>query len=133
MKKRTVFYCFFLAVNSAYGAGTKQHIPDVTLKQRTVKSSLSGGAKHVITQQAMTFAGAASVLDVLKSSGEMQIYDASGTGSQAAIGIRGFGANAGTNSLILLNGIPLTNPDLAPPDLNTLPLEAIRAIEITAG
>src|SRR3990167_1996128 len=104
MKKRTVFYCFFLAVNSAYGAGTKQHIPDVTLKQRTVKSSV-----------------------------EMQIYDASGTGSQAAIGIRGFGANAGTNSLILLNGIPLTNPDLAPPDLNTLPLEAIRAIEITAG
>jgi iron complex outermembrane recepter protein len=33
----------------------------------------------------------------------------------------------------LINGIPITNPDLAPPDLNMIPLQEIKAIEIIAG
>jgi len=133
MKRQTVFYCLLLSVSSAHSAAVKQRIPDVVSKRPTLKTSFSGGIRHVITQQKIAASGATSVAEVLRSSGEMQLHDASGTGSQASVSMRGFGANASSNSLILLNGIPLTNPDLMPPDLNTIPLENISEIQIVAG
>lgn len=110
-----------------------QKIPDVILKHSTSKLSESGGVKHILNQQMIAASGAVTLADVLKASGEVQLHDASSTGSQTLVSMRGFGANAGNNTLFAINGIPLTNPDLAPPDLNTLPLSSISEIEITQG
>lgn len=133
MKRQTVCYCLFLSMSSAHGATTKQRIPDVISKHPAMKTSFSGGIKHIISQKKITESGANSLSDALRSSGQLQLHDASGTGSQTTLGLRGFGANASSNTLVLINGIPLTNPDLMPPDLNTIPLENISEIEITAG
>ncbi len=133
MKKHTVFYCLFLSVGCAYSAVNIQRIPDVVLKRSVSKITESGGVKHILNQQMIGATGAATLAEVLQSSGEMQLHDASSNGSQTLISMRGFGANAGNNTLFAINGIPITNPDIAPPDLNTLPLSDISQIEITQG
>lgn len=50
--------------------------------------------------------------------------------AKASISMRGFGDNAAQNTLILLNGQPLANPDLGAPDINLLPVASIKQIEI---
>ena len=75
-----------------------------------LQTSFTGAPKHILTQQVITTNGSATLTDMLRSAGGLQLHDASGNGSQAAISMRGFGANAASNTLILLNGIPLTNP-----------------------
>lgn len=136
MNKHTAFYCLlflFSCSKTAYAEQTQQHIPDVIVPNHAKHYSLSGGARHTLTQQQLALTGASSLTDALHSVAGLQLHDASGTGKFASLSMRGFGANAGSNSLILINGIPLSNPDLMPPDLNTLPLEDINHIEIIAG
>ena len=136
MNKHTAFYCLlflFSCSKTADAEQTQQHIPDVIVPNHAKHYSLSGGARHTLTQQQLALTGASSLTDALHSVAGLQLHDASGTGKFASLSMRGFGANASSNSLILVNGIPLSNPDLMPPDLNTLPLEDINRIEIISG
>lgn len=91
------------------------------------------GPKTIISREKIRATGLSTLKQTLQSAGGLQINDSTGNGSQAAVSMRGFGANADSNALILINGIPLTNPDLAPPNLNVIPLNDISRIEITAG
>jgi iron complex outermembrane receptor protein len=119
--------------NTAHAEIPKEKIPDVIVKRPALKKSLSGAPQKILARQTKATTGATTVTELLNSAGNLQLHDASGTGSQTNISMRGFGANASSNSLILLNGIPLSNADLAPPDINIIPLEDIRHIEITSG
>ncbi|HEX2548858.1 MAG TPA: TonB-dependent receptor plug domain-containing protein, partial [Gammaproteobacteria bacterium] len=87
----------------------------------------------VITQNEISAFGVNSLSDALKSLGGLQLQDTTGNGSQVAISMRGFGSNASSNTLLLINGIPFTNPDIAPPDLNNIPIEEVERIEIFSG
>ena len=140
MNKRSAFYCLLFLVSiskSGYASvsakQSQQHIPDVLVKHKFTRTSTSGAVQHTLTRQQIAMTGASTLTDALHATAGLQLHDASGTGSQASIGMRGFGANASSNSLVLINGIPLTNPDLMPPDINTLPLEDINRIEIISG
>lgn len=104
----------------------------VTAKKSPVYTQTSG-SRTSITHEKIHSAGFHSLKQTLQSSGGLQITDTAGNGNQASINMRGFGANADSNSLILINGIPLTNPDLAAPNLNVIPLNDISRIDIIAG
>ena len=54
-------------------------------------------------------------------------------GVGTAVDLRGFGAFAKSNSLVLLNGRRLNDIDMAAVDLSTIPLDSIERIEITRG
>lgn len=56
-----------------------------------------------------------------------------GNGTRDSIDMRGFGASAGQNTLILLDGRRLTDVDLAAVDYSAIPLAAIERIEIVRG
>jgi iron complex outermembrane receptor protein len=131
--KNKIFYCFMFLISSTCAAEPRQHIPDVINQHAALQTSFSGGNRHLISRQMIATTGALTLSDILQSAGGLQLHDASGTGSQTLISMRGFGANAGSNTLLLINGIPITNPDIMPPDINAIPLEAINQIEITAG
>ncbi|HTM63935.1 MAG TPA: TonB-dependent receptor [Gammaproteobacteria bacterium] len=136
MNKHSASYCLlflFTCSNSVSALQNSKKIPDVTVRTNSKRTSISGSTTHTITRQQFVLTGASSISDALHSAPGLQLHDASGNGSYTSISMRGFGANAASNSLILVNGIPLSNPDLAPPDLNTLPLEDINRIEIIAG
>lgn len=109
-------------------------IPSVTIKApKRSKSILDGRQKVTITAQEIKQMGASAVAQVLDGYAGVQIYDLTGDYSQAMVSIRGFGDNAGSNSLILIDGQPWRNPDVAVPELSSIMLSQIAAIEVIPG
>ncbi|MBL1140888.1 MAG: TonB-dependent receptor [Proteobacteria bacterium] len=87
----------------------------------------------VINSEEIKNSGARSVVDLLRGRGGIQVNDQYGDGSRATISMRGFGANAQSNSLILVDGRRLNNTDLAAPSLSTISLKDVERIEIIQG
>ena len=54
-------------------------------------------------------------------------------GAKTSVDLRGFGAFANANTLVLVNGRRLNDVDMAQVDLSTIPLNSIERIEITRG
>ena len=101
---------------------------------RTEQSSLTTPASiTIISRQQIENSGASHVVEVLRGQGGVQINDIYGDGSRASVGMRGFGETAGSNTLVLIDGRRLNNPDIASPDLNSIALEDVERIELVQG
>jgi len=87
----------------------------------------------VIGQEEIKNSGARSVVDLLRGRGGLQISDSYGDGSRSTVSMRGFGANAQSNSLVLVDGRRLNNTDLAAASLSTISLKDVERIEIIQG
>lgn len=120
---------FFILLSPCYAV---QIIPPIVLTANA-RNHLDGTSTTIVTHQEMAAKGVTSLSQALQSLGGVQLQDMVGNGSQVGLGMRGFGTNASSNTLLLVNGIPLTNPDMMPPDLNAIPLDEIRYIEVFAG
>lgn len=129
MRIRTLFL-FFISTTTL--AAVNQTIPTVVVKPKKIHA-FSSGPTIIIDQSQIAATGVTSLSQVLATLGGVTLSDTTGNGSQTAMSLRGFGANASSNTLLLINGIPITNPDLAPPNLNTIPLDEIQAILVTSG
>ena len=110
-------------------------IPAVVVSAvRTEQTTLTTPASiSVITREQIATSGARHIMEVLRGQGGAQINDLFGDGSRAAVGMRGFGETAGSNTLVLVDGRRLNNPDIAAPDLNSIALEDVERIEIVQG
>jgi len=101
---------------------------------RTDQSTLSTPASiTVITRDQIDDSGATHIVQVLRGQGGLQINDLYGDGSRAAVDMRGFGDAASSNTLILIDGRRLNNPDIGSPDLNAIALDDVERIEIVQG
>lgn len=130
---RSVFLLLFFFMMCCRCIAASNHmIPPVYASKKT-HHTFTHAQQTIITQQDMSTIGATSVTQALQELGGVQLQDVTGNGSQVSLSMRGFGTNASSNTLLLVNGIPITNPDLAPPDLNIIPLQEIESIEIIAG
>lgn len=87
----------------------------------------------VITREQIERSGASLVVEVLRASGVAQVNDRNGDGSGAQVDVRGFGDTAVSNTLILVDGRRLNNPDQGAPDLNSIALKDVERIEIVQG
>ena len=110
-------------------------IPAVVVSAaRTEQSTLTTPASiTVITREQIEVSGARHINEVLRGQGGVQINDLYGDGSRATVDMRGFGDTAGSNTLVLVDGRRLNNPDIAAPDLNSIALEDVERIEIIQG
>ncbi len=100
---------------------------------RTTNLNLPAASSVAVIDRAIIEdSGALSLLDLLRSQAGLQIRDTMGDGNRAAISLRGFGENAGSNTLVLVDGRRLNQPSQATPDLNSVPLANIERIEIMA-
>jgi iron complex outermembrane receptor protein len=139
MSMRILFYFLWLfffheLTHAALVRPEETVIPPVVVKKSHAYShSVSSGPKTVVSRAQIAATGTSSLPQALQTLAGLQLLDTSGNGSQLLLSMRGFGANASSNTLLLVNGIPITNPDLAPPDLNTIPIQEIEAIEIVSG
>lgn len=136
MRKRIAFLIVLFFIDTPIAAAVLQNDIVPTVVVHAPKKSpytLTSGDQSIITHEQMTATGTTSLAQALQTLGGIQLQDLSGTGTQVLLNLRGFGANANSNTLLLVNGIPLTNPDLAPPDISIIPLHNIEYIEITAG
>ena len=110
-------------------------IPAVVVSAaRTEQSTLTTPASiTVITREQIDASGARHVAEVLRGQGGIQINDFYGDGSRASVGMRGFGETAGSNTLVLVDGRRLNNPDIAAADLNSIALQDVERIEVVQG
>ncbi|CAN5236286.1 TonB-dependent receptor [soil metagenome] len=132
--KILLFSFCYLNVWSCLAASNEKIIPPVIVKSQRLNSATPSSAhKNIVTNQEIIDSGANTLTQTLQSTAGIQLHDTTGNGNQVLISMRGFGANASSNSLLLVNGIPLNNPDLMPPDLNTIPIQDIDHIEVISG
>ena len=117
------------------GATAATEIPAVVVSAaRTEQSSLTTPASiTVLSREQIQASGARHITEVLRGQGGVQINDLYGDGSRASVDMRGFGETAASNTLVLVDGRRLNNPDIAAPDLNSIALEDVERIEIVQG
>ena len=98
--------------------------------------ALSGQASNttVITRQDIETNPATTLPEILAEQAGIGMRDLFGNNAAASVvDMRGFGAAAGQNTLILLDGRRLNDIDFSNIDWSALPLSAIERIEIVRG
>lgn len=124
-----------LAPVAAFAADTIQKLDPVVVT--ATRSPQAGNrlpvAMIVITREDIDRSAAVHIADLLRTVGAAQVTDLYGDGTGAVVDLRGFGESAHSNTLVLVDGRRLNNPDLASPNLNSISLKDVERIEIIQG
>ena len=99
-------------------------------------NGIVGTSSTVITADDIAHSPSNNLPDILAQVPGVQLtslYGSAVNGVKSAVDLRGFGAFATSNTLILVNGRRLNDVDMAQVDLSTIPLNSIERIEITRG
>lgn len=116
-------------------AGDVTELPQVVVSAtRSEQSAIPTAASiTVITREQLEASGVRTVAEALRGQGGVQVSDLFGDGTQTNVGIRGFNETAPSNTLVLVDGRRLNNPDIRPPNLFSIPVEDVERIEIVQG
>lgn len=98
-------------------------------------AGIVGTSATIITAEEIAHSPAQTVTEIIAQVPGVQLQSFFGgvNGAKTSIDLRGFGAFATANTLILINGRRLNDIDLAGVDLSTIPRDSIERIEITRG
>jgi iron complex outermembrane receptor protein len=96
---------------------------------------ITGASSTVITAQDIERSPGQTLQDVLAREPGIQVRSLFGgaNGASTSVDLRGFGATATSNTLVLVNGRRLNDIDLAGVDFSAIPKNSIERIEITRG
>lgn len=129
-------FLFWVLLSRGILASTPVVIPEVSLnpKQLTHKQETEMMQTSHITRETIATSPMTNLSDLLRQDQSIvRVMNNSANSSQNFISIRGFGDNGGTNSLILIDGFPLTNPSLLAPNLNLIAFSDIQRVDIFQG
>src|SRR4051812_2951831 len=98
-------------------------------------AGIVGASTSVITAEDIAHSPAQSIQEIITQTPGVQLTSLFGgvNGVGTTVDLRGFGAFATANSLVLINGRRLNDIDMAGVDLSTIPRDSIERIEITRG
>jgi iron complex outermembrane receptor protein len=99
-------------------------------------NGIVGASSTVITAEDIAHSPSNNLPDILAQVPGVQLtslYGSAVNGVKTSVDLRGFGAFALSNTLILVNGRRLNDVDMSQVDLSTIPLNSIERIEITRG
>lgn len=98
-------------------------------------AGIVGTSATVITAEEIAHSPAQTLPEIIAQVPGVQLQSFFGgvNGAKTSIDLRGFGAFATANTLILINGRRLNDIDMAGVDLSTIPRDSIERIEITRG
>lgn len=98
-------------------------------------AALIGASSSVITAEDIERASTSSLPDILAERAGIQVQHVIGgtNGSRDVVDMRGFGATATSNVLVLVNGRRFNDFDLQGFDFSAIPLNSIERIEIVRG
>ena len=98
-------------------------------------SGIVGTASTVITADEIAHSPAQTLQEIIAQAPGVQLTSLFGgvNGAKTSVDLRGFGAFATSNTLVLINGRRLNDIDMAGVDFSTIPRDSIERIEITRG
>src|SRR6266853_2069079 len=98
-------------------------------------NGIVGASATVITSEDIARSPAQTVQEIIAQTPGAQLKSLYGgvNGAGTAVDLRGFGAFASSNTLVLMNGRRLNDLDLQGVDLSTIPRDSIERIEIIRG
>lgn len=110
-------------------------LPPTTVTASRLQDGIRGTSTSIITAEEIARDPAATLQDILARQPGIQVQHLFGgvAGARDTVDMRGFGAAATANTLILLNGRRLNDVDLAGVDFSAIPRESIERIEIIRG
>lgn len=127
-----------LAPNAAFAQDNTQNVqvlPVLDVWASRTGAGITGASISVITAEDIARSPAQSLPDILAQQTGVQVMHVIGspTGNDNLIDLRGFGAFAQSNVLVLVNGRRFQDFDLQGFDFSAIPLNSIERIEITRG
>src|SRR5215207_8060212 len=98
-------------------------------------SGIVGASATVITADEIAHSPSQTLPEIIAQVPGVQLTSLYGgvNGAKTSVDLRGFGAFATSNSLVLINGRRLNDIDIAGVDFSTIPRDSIERIEITRG
>ena len=124
-----------LMATAVHAQNNVQVLPTVDVWASRTGAGITGASTSVITAEDIARSPGTTIQDVLSQEAGVQTFSFSGgkNGANTTVDLRGFGATAASNTLVLLNGRRLTDIDIAGVDLSAIPRGSIERIEITRG
>lgn len=86
----------------------------------------------VVTAEDIRASASSNLAEILAQSGLLHIRDNAGSPNQQ-LDLRGFGVTGSENTLVLVDGVRLSENEITAPQLSSIPLEAIERIEVLRG
>lgn len=140
LRRRALLATSFLVPVLTLAATAAQAEPATALATINVNATrvpkgIVGASTTVISAEDIAHSPAATVQEIIAQAPGVQLQSVSGgvNGAGTTVDLRGFGAFATANTLVLINGRRLNDLDIAGVDLSTLPRDSIERIEITRG
>lgn len=110
-------------------------LPRINVDASRLYQGITGASTSIITADDIARSPSLTIQDILAREAGVQTRSLFGSvnGAGTTVDLRGFGATAQSNTLILVNGRRLNDIDMAAVDLSAIPQNAIERIEITRG
>ena len=112
------------------------YIPIYEPLSKTISTPISGSSNIIIDRKDLEKYENTPIPDILDLESGIKsrsIYGSNSSGSKTTLDIRGMGAQAKSNVLILINGQRLNNIDMSEIDFPGIPMKSIDRIEIFKG
>lgn len=136
LKIKILILLFLFLIAPLIVVGSAIVIPEVSLSFKKGLSTKENERVQTttITRKKIENSPTTILSDLLKQEQSIvRIINNTNDNSQLVMSIRGFGDNAFANSLIIIDGFPLTNPSILAPNFNAITLADIASIRIIQG
>ena len=133
---KILFLSVLIVSNSALSLEITIYPPIYEPLSKTISTSIPGSSNDIIDRKDLEKYENTPIHVILdKESGikSRSIYGSNSSGSKSTLDIRGMGAQAKSNVLILISGQRLNNMDMSEIDFPSIPMESIDRIEIFKG
>ncbi|MDQ8037335.1 MAG: TonB-dependent receptor [Pedobacter sp.] len=109
-------------------------LPEVVVAATRLNPETAGTPLYIIERQDIERSTARNLSQLLTSVPGLSVQQLTGsTGKEGSVDLRGFGATASSNTLILVDGRRLNDIDISATDINGIPMDSIERIEIQPG
>jgi iron complex outermembrane recepter protein len=133
-------FCAAMAAISFFSSSgqaeeSRKYLPTIYVTASRLDHGIAGTSTTIITAQEIARSPGESLQAIIARAPGVQTWSTFGgvNGAGTTVDLRGFGAAAASNTLVLIDGRRLTDVDIAGVDFSAIPRESIERIEITRG
>ena len=113
-------------------AATMEEVVVTATRQEEQISSVPAHVS-VITDEDIKKSTAQNIPDLLRNEAGVQVVDVTGNKRSFRVDLRGFGETAQSNTLVLVDGRRINQPDLSGTDWTLIALDRVKRIEVIRG